>query len=69
MRTRCRAFVAYALREDAGMLFVYPRIRTEGVIEAVIMSSLCLVPFAVLLLFLVSRTRRRLSATSCARGE
>ncbi len=54
--TLLRRAVAYALEQDAAMLFLLPGLTTASVIEAVIMSSLCLVPFAVVPTFLVSRT-------------
>ena len=57
-----RRALAYAIDEDAGMLFLYPRLRTGGVVEAVIMSSMYLVPFAAFPLFLISRTKSRLLA-------
>ena len=58
-----RRALAYVLREEAAMLFLYPRLTTRNVLEAAIISSLYLVPFAALPGFLVNRKKgRRLSA-------
>ncbi len=64
-----RRAVSYALRRDAGMLFLYPRLSTGGVLEAVIMSSLYLVPFAAFPMFLISHTRSRWFATGGGPGN
>ncbi len=48
--------MAFALERKVGMLILWPRFATSGVLEAVLMSSLHLVTFACFPLFLVART-------------
>ena len=57
-----RRALRYALREQAGMLFLYPRLTTGEVLEAVTMSTLYLAAFAACPMFLVSRTKNKLLA-------
>lgn len=54
-----RRAIAYVLEQDAAMLVLWPRYMTEGVLEAIMMSSLYLVVFAAFPLFMVARSRSR----------
>jgi len=50
-----RRAIAHALQQRAHMLFLMPRLVTEGVLEAVIMSSIYIVAFGCVPFFLVHR--------------
>lgn len=58
-----RRGMAYALKEEAGMLVVRPRHLTESVMEAVLMSSINFFFFVATPLFLVRYSRSRRFAT------
>ncbi|MCP4594209.1 MAG: glycosyltransferase [bacterium] len=57
-----RRALPYVLERDVGMLFLFPRLLTGEWLEAVIMSTLYLGPFAIFPTFLISRTRSGLLA-------
>jgi hypothetical protein len=55
-RSLVRHAVSYAAAEDAGMLFLMPRLLVGGAIEAAVMSTLPLA-FAILPVYLITKTR------------
>jgi glycosyltransferase involved in cell wall biosynthesis len=55
-----RRAIGYCLDRDVAMLVAFPRLITRGVLEAALMSSLYLVPFAAFPAYLISRPKRKL---------